>query len=64
MVIGSGEHIVPIPGTKQLTQLQENIAAVKVELSTIDLDLLSQLFSKENIKGSRYPEGLAKLSDQ
>src|SRR6201987_4762577 len=53
--------IVPIPGTTQLHRLEENIAAVNVELSPEDLRQIEEAASKIPVQGARYPEELQKL---
>ncbi len=42
-VLAQGDQIVPIPGTKRLSYLEENIAATEIELSAEDLATLDQL---------------------
>jgi aryl-alcohol dehydrogenase-like predicted oxidoreductase len=53
--------IVPIPGTTKLHRLEENIAAVAVELTTENLRELDTAASKIVLQGARYPEELQKL---
>ncbi|MFE6836820.1 aldo/keto reductase [Streptomyces sp. NPDC057705] len=50
-VLARGEHVVPIPGTKRVGYLRENVAAVDVRLSPSDLDRLTGLPSAV---GTRY----------
>jgi aryl-alcohol dehydrogenase-like predicted oxidoreductase len=52
--------IVPIPGTKKLERLEENIEAVYVELTPDDLREIESAASKITIRGDRYPEALEK----
>ncbi|MFI5294470.1 MAG: aldo/keto reductase [Thermodesulfovibrionales bacterium] len=52
--------IVPIPGTKKLERLEENIGAVNVELTPDDLREIDSAASKITIQGERYPEALEK----
>ena len=52
--------IVPIPGTRKLERLEENIGAVTVELSSEDLREIDSAVSKVTIQGARYPEELEK----
>ncbi len=52
--------IVPIPGTKKLSRLEENIGAVNVELTSDDLREIEGAASKITIQGARYPEALEK----
>ena len=42
-VLAQGEHVVPIPGTKRLRYLEENVAAASVSLSPADLEELDAL---------------------
>jgi len=53
--------IVPIPGTTKLHRLDENIGAVKSELTPEDLRELDTAASKITVQGARYPEELQKL---
>lgn len=57
-VLAQGEDIVPIPGTKRIQYLEENMGATTVQLSTDELAMLNQVFSLENIKGEKYPTHL------
>jgi aryl-alcohol dehydrogenase-like predicted oxidoreductase len=52
--------IVPIPGTRKLERLEENIGAVAVELTSEDLHEIDSAVSKVTIQGARYPEELEK----
>jgi aryl-alcohol dehydrogenase-like predicted oxidoreductase len=53
--------IVPIPGTTKLHRLEENIAAVNVELSPDELRELGTAASKIAVQGARYPEELQEM---
>jgi aryl-alcohol dehydrogenase-like predicted oxidoreductase len=53
--------IVPIPGTTKLRRLEENIAAVNVELSPDEFRELRTAASKIAVQGARYPEELQKM---
>ena len=52
--------IVPIPGTKKLERLDENLGAVAVELTSDDIREIDSAASKITIQGARYPEALEK----
>jgi len=52
--------IVPIPGTKKLERLEENIGAAEVELTADDLREIEAAASTIKIQGARYPEQLEK----
>lgn len=53
--------IVPIPGTTKLSRLEENIAAVSLELTRDDLREIESASSKINVQGERYPEQLQRM---
>ena len=54
--------IVPIPGTRKLKRLEENIGSAAIELTYDDLREIEAAVSKVAIQGARYPERNAKLS--
>src|SRR5215470_11680085 len=48
--------IVPIPGTRRLERLEENLGGLGVELSTDDLREIEGALSQIRVRGERYPE--------
>jgi aryl-alcohol dehydrogenase-like predicted oxidoreductase len=52
--------IVPIPGSRKLERLNENIGALAVELKFDDLQEIKKAISKIIVQGDRYPEELKK----
>jgi aryl-alcohol dehydrogenase-like predicted oxidoreductase len=52
--------IVPIPGSRKLERLEENIGAVDVELTADDLQEVESALSEITVQGARYPEDLAR----
>ena len=52
--------IVPIPGSRKLERLDENIGAVAVELTADDLQEIESALSKITVQGARYPEDVEK----
>ena len=54
--------IVPIPGTRKLERLEENIGAAAVELTSDDLHEIDSAASKITVQGARYPENLERLT--
>ncbi|MET8042467.1 aldo/keto reductase [Micromonospora sp. NPDC005215] len=50
--------IVPIPGTRRIERLQENLGAAEIELSDADLTEIQDATDKIEIQGARYPEHL------
>jgi aryl-alcohol dehydrogenase-like predicted oxidoreductase len=59
-LLAQGDDIVPIPGTKQLGRIDENLGALDVRLSTDDLAALSDAFPPGAASGTRYPAGSMK----
>ncbi len=55
-VLAQGLDIVPIPGTKRRAYLEENIAAVELELSWEEVESLSSAIPVGAAAGARYPE--------
>jgi aryl-alcohol dehydrogenase-like predicted oxidoreductase len=54
--------IVPIPGTRRLERLEENIGAVDVELTPDDLREIENAASKITVQGARLPEAALKMT--
>jgi len=55
-VHAQGEDVVPIPGTKRRAYVEENAAAVSIELSEEELDRLEEVFRPGVTAGDRYPD--------
>ena len=55
-LLAQGNDIVPIPGTKRRTYLEQNCAAVNVKLTPEDIAALSKAFPLNVTAGTRYPE--------
>lgn len=60
-VLAQGDDIVPIPGTKRVKYLEDNLGAVDVVLSPDDLAALDQLFSPGAATGERYAPKMMEL---
>jgi len=56
--------IVPIPGSRKLERLDENIGALAVELTPEDLREIEDAISKIIVQGDRYPEDLKKFTNR
>jgi aryl-alcohol dehydrogenase-like predicted oxidoreductase len=54
--------IVPIPGTRRLERLDENIGAAAIELTSEDLREIEGAASRITVQGARYPEELERLT--
>ena len=55
-LLAQGEDIVPIPGTKRRSYLEQNLAAISLSLSAAELAQLSAAFPPGVTAGTRYPE--------
>jgi len=60
-LLAQGEDIIPIPGTKRISYLEENIGAVNVQLTARDLQRINEIAPKGVAKGERY-EGMGGLT--
>ncbi|MDO3409753.1 aldo/keto reductase [Saccharibacillus sp. CPCC 101409] len=60
-VLAQKPWIVPIPGTRKLERLEENLGAAEVELTAADLNSLGEALSKIEVAGERYP---SRVSDK
>jgi aryl-alcohol dehydrogenase-like predicted oxidoreductase len=56
--------IVPIPGTRRVERLEENLAATELELTSEDLDELDAASASVEVKGARYPEAMQRMIDR
>ena len=56
-------HLVPIPGTRSVARLQENLGALDVRLDTQELAAIDAAFPPGAAAGTRYPEGMMKFVD-
>ncbi len=55
-LLAQGDDIVPIPGTKKRSYLEENAAAATIELSASDLGSIAEAAPKGATAGQRYPD--------
>jgi aryl-alcohol dehydrogenase-like predicted oxidoreductase len=55
-VLSRGDDVVPIPGTKRRTYLEENAGASDVELTDDDLAKIEEAFPKGATAGDRYAD--------
>jgi aryl-alcohol dehydrogenase-like predicted oxidoreductase len=63
-LLQKGEDIVPIPGTKRRTYLEENAAATNIILGTDDVARLDAALAPEAIAGPRYNEKAMRWLDR
>jgi aryl-alcohol dehydrogenase-like predicted oxidoreductase len=55
-VMTQGDFLFPIPGTKHIKYLEENVGALNVEFSKDELQMLDAIFPKDAVQGLRYAE--------
>jgi aryl-alcohol dehydrogenase-like predicted oxidoreductase len=56
--------IVPIPGTRRLERLDENLGALHVDLTTDDLAAIDTAAAEITVQGDRYPEAMQRMIDR
>lgn len=56
-LLAQGDDIIPIPGTKKIKYLEENMGALDVKLSEKEVKQIREEVEKAEVHGSRYPEG-------
>ncbi len=57
-LLAQGEDIVPIPGTKRKSYLEENLGALELSLTAEDLRWMEEAMPAGAAAGPRYPEGM------
>ncbi len=55
-VLRQGSHVIPIPGTKRIRYLDENLAAQDIALSDDEIATLHRLFDPLAVSGQPYPD--------
>mgnify|MGYP001047335031 CR=1 FL=1 len=56
--------IVPIPGTRRLERLDENLGSVRLDLTPEDLSELDSASVSVQVQGDRYPEAMQRMIDR
>jgi aryl-alcohol dehydrogenase-like predicted oxidoreductase len=56
-LLAQGDDVIPIPGTKSLDRLKENLGALDISLSPQELDAIAGVLPVGAAAGTRYPEG-------
>jgi len=62
-LLAQNPWIVPIPGTKKVARLEENLAAADVELTAADLREIDEAASKIEVQGKRLPEAVLNFTN-
>src|SRR5580700_7606467 len=56
-LLAQGDDVIPIPGTKSLSRLKENLGALDIALTAEEAETISQVIPVGAAAGTRYPEG-------
>ena len=56
-LLAQGDDVIPIPGTKSLDRLRENLGAMDITLTPQELDAIAEVLPAGAAAGTRYPEG-------
>ncbi|MCH5377114.1 MAG: aldo/keto reductase, partial [Planctomycetes bacterium] len=62
-VLAQGEHVVAIPGTTRIDHLEQNFAALRLEIPEGVLAELSALYTPESVAGNRYSDVMQRTID-
>ena len=62
-VLAQGRDVIPIPGTKRRSYLEQNAAAMDLTLTQKDLRRIEEVAPRGAAKGSRYPEEMMRFVD-
>ena len=54
-LLHQGDDIVPIPGTRRISRLDENAAATRIALTSAELERIDTVLSNTPVAGARYP---------
>lgn len=63
-LLHKGDDVVPIPGTKRRTYLEENLGAASLTLSAAEMEALDRTLSPDQVAGPRYNEKTMALIDR
>lgn len=55
-LLSKGDDIIPIPGTKKASRLEENVGAASIKLTPQDIAAIEKAVPPEAVTGARYPE--------
>lgn len=60
-LMAQGDDIIPIPGTKKIKYLEENVGALSVKLTHEEVEEIRKVVDAAEVHGLRYPERMMKL---
>jgi aryl-alcohol dehydrogenase-like predicted oxidoreductase len=59
-----GSDVVPIPGTRRIAYLEENVASVHIKLSDEDIRAIEAVAPRDGVAGARYPDAFLRTVDK
>jgi aryl-alcohol dehydrogenase-like predicted oxidoreductase len=62
-LLAKGKEIIPIPGTKRVKYVEQNVAAADITLSKLEVDELESTFTPDAAAGERYNAAMGRLVD-
>ncbi|KAG9097980.1 hypothetical protein FS749_004987 [Ceratobasidium sp. UAMH 11750] len=60
-LLAQGDDIIPIPGTKNVKYLEENLAVVNINLSPEEIQAIRQAITETELTGNQYPPKLMEM---
>lgn len=57
-LLAQGDDIIPIPGTKKIKYLEENLGALDVKLTDAEVKEIRKVISEAEVSGDRYPTAM------
>ncbi len=63
-LLGKGDDVVPIPGTKRRRYLEENVGGAAIELTSADMDALDRALPPDVVAGPRYNDRMMAFIDR
>ena len=59
-VLHQGDFIVPIPGSRKISNLEQNVEAAQIALTPDELAEIGEIVTPDKVAGARYPEEMMK----
>jgi aryl-alcohol dehydrogenase-like predicted oxidoreductase len=56
-LMARGDDIIPIPGTRTIKYLEDNVGTLEVKLSALEVEEIDNAVKNTELVGNRYPEG-------
>jgi aryl-alcohol dehydrogenase-like predicted oxidoreductase len=63
-VLHQGDFIVPIPGSRKVANLEQNVAAASIRLTPAEVAEIGGLVTPDMVSGNRYPDDMARQANR